>query len=309
MPEAPTWIVLARDISDSVIVRGRRGTAIAAVLDAATGQVVNATPGTSIAGVLGRALKAALVTPAPPLTKAVPQQIVVPAELLLATQAAAGRLSWLAGIPLIEGSGMDEAEEVMDSLVGHVEGRVQPADLPTADDYRLLYRELQAFVEAAPWNRWTDNDWFATHLELGGDHVDLDCLVLGNAGLQHGFNAVPDADQLLAASTGMTDDPLGQLDGALMVHLEPWRETPARFADKARRYDVPGSARFAPSLVSIHARQPADLSQREVRILGLALRGVLSQDARRLASTDKFAVTGELTFADASVGRYEVRRP
>jgi hypothetical protein len=94
-----------------------------------------------------------------------------------------------------------------------------------------------------------------------------------------------------------------------MVHLDPGRETPGRFSDKARRYGWPGTARFAPSLTSVHAGQPADMSQSDVRMLALALHGVLSQDARRLVTADKPAVTGELTFADATVGRYDVSRP
>lgn len=69
MPDAPTWILLARDVSDSVVVGDQRRTCLAAVLDAETGLVVNVSPGTSIEGVVGRALKSALVTPAPPLAK------------------------------------------------------------------------------------------------------------------------------------------------------------------------------------------------------------------------------------------------
>lgn len=309
MPPAPTWIALARDVSDSVVVTGQRRTVLAAVLDAESGLVVNVSPGTSIEGVLRRALKSALVTPAPPLAKAVPQRLVVPPQLLQAAQAAAGGLSWLARTAVSEGSGLDEAEEIMDSLVGHLEGRVQPDDLPTPEDYQVLYGELQTFVEAAPWQRWTDGDWFAAHLELEGDHVELDCIVLGNGGVQHGFNAVPDADQLLAASAGTPGERLEHLDGALMVHLDTWRETPGRCAGKARRYGWPSATRFAPSLTSVHAGRPADLGRSEVRTLALAVRGVLSQDARRLVSADKPAVTGEVRFADGTVGRYDVTRP
>jgi hypothetical protein len=306
---APTWIVLARDISDSVTVGGQRRTALAAVLDAETGLVVNVSTGTSIEPVLGRALKSALVSPAPPLAKAVPQRLVVPPELEQAAQAAANGLSWLADTAVTEGSGLDEAEEMMDSLIGHLEGRAQPDDLPAPEDFRILYRELQAYVEASPWKRWSDSDWFAAHLELDGDHVELDCLVLGNAGMQHGFNAVPDAQQLLTASTSPGGDSLNHLDGALMVHLDPWRETPGRFADKARRYGWPSTTRLAPSLTSVHNGDPADLSRSEVRMLALALRGVVSQDARRLTTADKPTVSGELTFHDATVGRYDVSRP
>jgi hypothetical protein len=38
---APTWIVLARDVSDSVETRGQRRTVLAAVLDAGTGLTVH----------------------------------------------------------------------------------------------------------------------------------------------------------------------------------------------------------------------------------------------------------------------------
>lgn len=309
MSDAPTWIVLARDVTDSVIVGGQRRTALAAVLDAETGLVVNVSPGTSIEGVLRRALKSALVTPAPPLAKAVPQRLVVPAELFQATQAAAGHLSWLADTAVTEGAGMVDAEEIMDNLVGHLEGRAQPDDLPAADDYRVLYRELRAYVEAEPWKRWTDSDWFTARLDLDGNQVELDCVVLGNAGVQHGFNALPDAEQLLTASTSRPNDSLRHLDGALIVHLDPWRQTPGRFADKARRYGWPSTNTLAPSLTSVHGGQPSDMSRTEVRVLALALRGVLSQDARRLVTADKPAVTGELTFADATVGRYDITRP
>jgi hypothetical protein len=301
--------VLARDVSDSVLVGGQRRTALAAVLDAGTGLVVNVSPGTSIEGVLRRALKSALVSPAPPLAKTVPQRLVVPPELLLAAQAAAGRLSWLADTAVTEGTGMDDAEEIMDSLVGHLEGRLQPDDLPAADDYEALYRELQAYTEAAPWKRWTDSDWFTARLDLDGNHVEFDCLVLGNAGPQRGFNAVPDAQQLLTASTSRPSDSLSHLDGALIVHLDSRRETSGRFADKARRYGWPSADGLVPSLTSVHDGQPADMSRTEVRLLALALRGVLSQHARRLVSADKPSVTGELTFADSTVGRYDVARP
>lgn len=309
MPDAPAWIVLARDVSDSVIVGGQRRTALAAVLDAETGMVVNVSPGTSIEGVLRRALKSALTTPMPPLARAVPRQLVVPAELLQPTRTAAGRLSRLTDAAVIEGANMDDAEEIMDNLVGHLEGRAQPDDLPAADDYRVLYRELRAYVEAAPWKRWTDSDWFTAHLDLDGDHIELDCIVLGNAGVQHGFNAVPDAGQLLTASTSGAGDTLSHLDGALLVHLDPWREMPGRFADKARRYGWPSTHRLVPSLTSVHGGQPADLSRTEVRLLALVVRGVLSQDARRLVAADKPSVTGKLTFADATVGRFDVTRP
>jgi hypothetical protein len=94
-----------------------------------------------------------------------------------------------------------------------------------------------------------------------------------------------------------------------VVHLDPWHETTGRFADKAKRYGWPSNTTLAPSFTSVHEGRPADLSRSEVRILALALHGVVSQDARRLTAADKPTVTGELTFPDGTVGRYEVSRP
>jgi hypothetical protein len=308
--EGPTWIVLARDVSDAVTIRGQRRTILAVVLDVDTGLMVHALPGTSVEGVLARVLKSALVTPSPPLTKAVPERIVAPPELLQAARAAASGLTNLAETDVIEGDEMHEAEEILDGLIGHMEGREQPEDPPTVEDWRLLYHQLAAFTEAAPWKRWTDDDWFPARLELDGHVVQRDCLVLGNAGIQHGFNAVSDANDLLVASTSGSPSGLEHLDSALVVHLDSWRETPGLFADKARRYGWRSEARFVPSLLTVRDGQPADLSRREARLLACAIHGVLAQDARRLVSASESpSLSGEVTFADGSVGLYEVDRP
>src|SRR5436853_1743298 len=111
---APTWIVLARDVSDSVEIRGQRRTVLAAVLDAGTGLTVHAVPGTSIEDVVKRALKAALVSPAAPAVKAVPARLVAAPELVRTVRAAATGLSWLVDAVIDEGVAMDDAEEIMD---------------------------------------------------------------------------------------------------------------------------------------------------------------------------------------------------
>jgi hypothetical protein len=308
--ESPTWIVLARDVSDSVTVGGQRRTVLAVVLDVNTGLMVQALPGTSVEGVLARVLKTALVNPTPPVPKAVPERIVAPAELLQSVAAAAGGLSKLAETDIVVGEELHEAEEILDSLVGHMEGRAQPDEPPTVQDWRLLYAELAAFTTAAPWKRWTDSAWFPARLDLDGDTTQFDCLVLGNAGVQHGFNAVPDAHDLLrAASANGNQDRLKDLESALIVHLDPWRETHGMYADKARRYGWRSDAGLVPSLLTVRGHQPADLSNRDARLLILAIRGVLEQDARPIVSTcESRALRGQITFDDGTVGRYEIDR-
>jgi hypothetical protein len=310
---APTWIVLARDVSESVVVSGQRRTAVAVVFDAAAGMIVNITPGTSSEDVLRRALKGALVRPAAPLRKLVPERLVSPPELVEAVRTTATTLSKLAAVEVTEGVGMDDAEEIFDSIVGHMEGRDQPTDPPSVGDWRVLYDELRSYAEAAPWRRWTDSDWFRASLEVEGASVERVCVVLGNAGLQHGFNAVADPTMLehLAADESSRRNPLQHLDQALIVHLDPWRETKGVHGDKARRYGWPSEARFVPSLLTVRDGGPADLSCADSRLLTLALRAVLTEDARRLtvAGAGSATTAGEVTFHDGSVGRFAVARP
>jgi hypothetical protein len=54
----------------------------------------------------------------------------------------------------------------------------------------------------------------------------------------------------LATDEGNRRDPLERLDGAVVVHLDPWRETKGGFADKARRYGWPSEERLVPSLLT-----------------------------------------------------------
>jgi hypothetical protein len=309
----PTWIVLARDVSESVVVSGQRRTVVTAVLDAATGMVVNITPGASSEEALRRALKGALVRPAAPLPKAVPELLLCPPELVEAVRSAATALTKLAPARITEGAGMDDAEEIFDSIVGHMEGREQPVDLPSVGDWRILYDALKSYVDATPWRRWTDSDWFRTALEIDGRSVERACLVLGNAGLQRGFNAVADAAMFerLATDESARRDPLQQLDEALIVHLDPWRETKGVYAGKARRYGWPSEERLVPSLLTVRDGRPADLSCSDTRLLTLALQAVLTEDARRLTVVKAASptTTGEVAFDDGSVGLFRVTRP
>jgi hypothetical protein len=310
---APTWIVLARDVSESVVVSGQRRTMVAAVLDAATGMVVNVTPGTSLEDVLRRALKGALVRPAAPLSKAVPELLVCPPEIVDAVRSAATALTKLAAAQITEGAGMDDAEEIFDSIVGHMEGRAQPVDSPSVGDWRILYDALKSYVDATPWRRWTDSDWFRTTLEIGGASVERACLVLGNAGLQYGFNAVADPVMFerLAVDESSRRDPLQHMEQALVVHLDPWRETKGVYADKARRYGWSSEERLVPSLLTVRDGGPADLSCTDARLLTLALQAVLTEDARRLTvvKAPSATTTGEVVFDDGSAGLFRVTRP
>jgi hypothetical protein len=295
-----------RDVSERV--QGERSSVLAMVLDAATGLVVSSDFGTSRQGVVDRALKDAVIRPAAPSPKVVPGRIVCPPELIVAVKAAAAKLSKLADTSLLEGVEMWDAEEIVDSLVGHLEGRVQPIDPPDVADWRMLYEAMESFVAEGPWERWSDDDLFTMRLDIAGNTFERTGIVLGAAGVQHGFNLTADPDTLLRVATE-ADDPREALEGALIVHLDPWREVDGVFADKARRYGWPADASLVPQMYTVRVGEPADLSAGDARLLALAASAVVARDRKRLIAVDAPATTGELRFDDGSVGRFEVLRP
>jgi hypothetical protein len=304
----PTWIVLERDVSDSITIRGQRSTHLAVVLDTDSGLMVNTTAGTAAGDVVRRALKSALTRPAEPLVKAIPERLVCPPSLIDLVRTAASTLSRLVDTTIVEGVEMWDSEEVFDSLVGHMEGRSQPEDPPAVGDWKFLYGALADYVAAEPWHRWSDSDYFHTTLELDGDTIERFSIVLGAAGIQRGFNVVTDPKALEdAADAG--GNPLEHLEQSLIVHLDPWRETHGVLADKARRYGWPDDARLVPKILTVRGGEPADLSRTDARLLALAVRAVLDQNAKRLTVAGAAAIQGELRFEDGVVGRFEVARP
>jgi hypothetical protein len=145
-------------------------------------------------------------------------------------------------------------------------------------------------------------------LELDGATVERWSIVMGAAGIQHGFNVLLDPDSLqLAATNG--GNPLESLAESLIVHLDPWRETHGSPAAKARRYGWPDDSRLVPKIMTVRDGGPADLSRTEARLLALALRAVVEQDAKRLTVAGAASIRGEIRFDDGIIGHFEVARP
>lgn len=299
--------MLHRDVSDAVQVPGQHRAHVAIVLDVATGVVIKVEMGTARAGAVGRALKDAVIRPAAPVPKTVPQAIVCPPDLIETVSEAAAKLSRLANTTLVEGVEMCDAEEIFDGLVGHLTGRAQPEDRPSIEDWRVLYGALEAYASATPWQRWSDDDYFAMRLELDGHTIERTGIVIGAAGIQRGFNVTPDPESLQRAAND-AGNPLVHLEQALIVHLNPRRETSDLFAGKAQRYDWPDDAALFPELLTVRDGQPADLSRDDARLLALSLRAVVAQDTKRLTAVGASPVTGEVAFEDGG-GRFEVARP
>jgi hypothetical protein len=279
------------------------------VLDQATGLIVKTTVGTSMATTIERALKDAVIRPTEPLTKAIPKCIVCSPELTAAAIGAVSKLSRLADTALVEGTDMWEAEEIFDGLVGHLEGRDQPVDAPSIADWRTLYGELATFVTTAPWQRWSDEDYFELRIDLDGVSMERTAIVLGSAGIQRGFNVTSDPEALERAAEDQSN-PLRHLEQSLIVHLNSPHESGNLFTAKARRHGWRENLRVIPQILTVRESQPADLSSGDARLLTIALRAVTHQDSKRLVEIGApTTVIGEIVFDDAVIGRYEAERP
>jgi hypothetical protein len=64
-----------------------------------------------------------------------------------------------------------------------------------------------------------------------------------------------------------------------------------------------------PKIMTVRSKEPADLSRTDARMLALAARAVLEQDAKRITVVGAAPIQGELHFEDGVIGHFEVTRP
>jgi len=101
----------------------------------------------------------------------------------------------------------------------------------------MLFRQAQAFAEAEPWRRLSDDVHLHMDLRVSGASTEGVGIVLGNARITYGFalypgDAIPAA---AAARVGKTAPP----PGTLPLALDPQAALPGYLVAKARRYQWP----------------------------------------------------------------------
>src|SRR5262245_44311665 len=162
-PAGPTWIVLARDVSRTVRIEGQLQVVVSLVLDAETGYAQGFSVAPTRRAACAEALQTALTKPVGPLPPQPPGRVFCgPGQAVDVT----GELTRLLGDQpppsVIEAPPTDEAEDIFDSLVGHMAGRRQPEESPTPPDWLMLISYVREYCQAEPWLRWADD----MHLDL-----------------------------------------------------------------------------------------------------------------------------------------------
>jgi hypothetical protein len=287
-------LVIARDISDSVQVGGLKTVAAAFAVDPATALILGSGMATGAAGALRdllRNVSAAANGPEAP-------RLLCPPELLGMVEGglpAAWRKAEIAAVqPGVE------VEDLFDSLVGHLAGRTQPSDLPSPADWSMLFRQAQAFVEAAPWRRLPDDVRLQMDLRQGGTAFHSVGIILGNGGVTYGFALYPGDAEPAGHATRF--DPMAPPAGTLVMTLDVAAELPGYLVAKARRYLWPDSLALLPVFFAWTGDGAADLSSDEVALLAMALAAALvGADERHAAPA-----AGDMILSGGRSGHYQV---
>jgi hypothetical protein len=61
-----------------------------------------------------------------------------------------------------------EAEDIFDSMIGHMSGRRQPKDLPSPADWRMLYDHAAGYLKAEAWRHRSDAEHLGLVVNVGG---------------------------------------------------------------------------------------------------------------------------------------------
>ncbi|MDQ6613485.1 MAG: hypothetical protein M3083_01660 [Actinomycetota bacterium] len=310
-----TWLVLVRDVSHAVRVRGHSQLSAGLVLDMETGLM----RGLAVAPTDGEALAQALATavhkPAGPLSPGLPARVLSGPGLGEPLAEALSQVSdEMARPDITEVDPPAEAEDIFDSFMGHMAGRAQPRDLPAPRDWELLYDQALTFYRAQPWSRWHDGIDLAVEIAVDGSTTLYAGVVMGYAGLTYGVVLYPGERAPAELESWNPGQPAPLPPGTLLCTLDPPEEPPPELLTKARRYGWPPDAELVPVFLRLGRDQDGgDPDPLDVQRLTVGLAAITSHDARGpvLAGQATEATTGAVALSDGKHGRFSVhqRRP
>ena len=302
MDEAPVWVVLARSIAHVV----DEPAFVATVLDQGTGLMRGLSVGGDQDQALRAAMSKALTEPAAELPPARPGLVLCcglePARVRkqLATLLKPD-------VPPVHSEGIDEAEDIIDSVIGRLSGRDQPDEFPTPDAWRALMAATADYARAQPWVRWPDDVLAEVGITVDGGSNRYLASVIGASGVQRGLNLFPDGR--LPALDHRSGAPLMPA-GTLIVWLDELSggdDVAPEFIGKAQRYGWPGELPLMPTYLSFGRQGPADLSNADVRRLTVAVGAVVDQSRRPTAAPVGRARRGNVPVDADAVGTYTLR--
>lgn len=198
----------------------------------------------------------------------------------------------------------EEAEDIVDSFIGRLTGRAQPADPPTPADWRHLFELTNAYTAAQPWS-----DPFTNRLDLNlsitvdGEHTEYVPVVLGHDRIQLGLVVYPGTEMPESVTLWRPGQDVVMPDGTLMCYLEPPGETPREAVGKAVRYGWPPDADLFPIFATMGTDGLADFARRDARHLSLAIAAVLQHSE---TADDEAESAGTMAFPDGRHGEYSI---
>lgn len=306
MSTETTWLVMLRDVSQTIRVRGEKRLVAAMVIDLDSGDMLGMHMDRSDAEAVATAMRMAVTEPANRKVPTNPDRILCPPEISPQVLVLAAELG---GAAVIEAPPIPDAEEVFDSFIGHMSGRKQPREFASPDDWRLLFDTAGRFCEAEPWVRWGDDIDLAIEVDVDGVKASYAGVVIGQEGIQRGLALYPGTELPAGVREWGEAKEMTMTPGTLLLHLDPLKEPPAEFLAKAHRYGWPQDAEFVPVIIGIGEAGPADLGRQDVRRLILATTTVIALDGRGpTVSMSSEPTTGRIRFPDGSSGSWSIRQ-
>jgi hypothetical protein len=304
-----SWLVLVRDVSESIRVEAEPALAACLVLEMETGLVRGVSVGAFEEEAIERALTMGFTSPAGGLRPGRPTGLLCQPQLESLLRHVLPRIA--AGGPLPPVSPIEppgEADDVFDSFIGHMAGRPQPDHPPTPSDWALLYRHALAFYRAAPWTRWHDGVVLRLEIEVDSAQKRYAAVIMGNAGIQHGLVLYPGNGIPPGLKAWKPGRPIPNPRGTLAVMLDSPPQVPVDLFNKAIRYGWPPDADLAPVALRFGREDAGDPDATECRLMAVALAAVSAHDARGPIAVDPGgqATTGETVFEDGSRARFSV---
>lgn len=307
MPEPEqVWVVMVRDLSHAVRVEDEPVVFAAMVVEVERGLVLGTALAAGPADALARSLHTAATDPpglAPPGRPAA--VYCPPGRAGAIAEALAASFPGEPAPAVREGGPLAGAEDLFDSLVGHLSGRAQPEEAPDPEDWAAAFGAVLAFRHQAPWRRWSDAVPLRVDLATPEGTAAYVATVLGAEGVQHGLALHPGDD--VPATEPLRRAPSLE-PGTLLVLLDAATELPAELVDKAHRYGWPPDDDLVPVLLSTADGGPADPGRRELDHLALAATAIATHDRRGpVVVGDGDGTEGEVALSEGRRGQFSLR--
>lgn len=303
------WLVLSRDISDSVRVDGEPHVQAGMVLDMGTGLVRGVAVGATEVDAVAQAIEIGLTKPAGNLPPGRPEEVLCAPRfeaLIIKVLSSLIGDHRLPPVRVIDPPA--DAEDIFDSFVGHMSGRLQPREPPNPPDWEMLYRQAFEFYRAALWTRWDDGVVLALETSVQSTDGGWAAVVMGNSGIQHGLVLYPGGQLPAGLDDWAPGLPVPMPPGTLSLMLDPPSDVPSDLRNKAYRYGWPPGAELVPAALRLAREDAGDPGAADAQLLAVALAAVTAHDARGPVAVDAAhqATVGEIVLGNGRTASFSI---